>query len=506
MAKSKAPAQAVTPPGEQKYLAKKEWILYLLAVFFYTTMTGMINEYRKAYLVDILLLPNNAMSFFNLFTGIAGFCLNFVYAMILDNKKPRNGNKFKHLGMLFAIPCGVITALIFYIPNFIAENPTVLLVYICALALIQGLCFYFGNTINMVAVVMSPNSREREQLLSFRGISSAVGNSAPLVVVLVVGAIIKSVQGAENNALNYLISAVLCSLVGTITMLLALGVVKERVPYKIEKKNPLKGFSDVLRNRHARIVLLSEFLKNFRGVCTFMQPFIAAAMLGSSSQTLLFALPVGIGTMVGMLVINALLKYFNSRVLYIASGFYSVIVNCIAFGVGYIYLTSGKSWLNILFIFCLFLTGIQFGASNLLPSMFKADILDDIELETGKRMDAGIEFVIGLGSTVSGIIASGIAPYVLYGEKSIIGYDQGLADGTEQVLKTKIMLLFFYTVMHGIMMLLAGVPFFFYKLTGAEKERVHKELVEKREALEAAERGSEVEIDTEELSQSAKEP
>ena len=165
-----------------------------------------------------------------------------------------------------------------------------------------------------------------------------------------------------------------------------------------------------------------------------------------------------------------------------------------------------KHYSSFCFIFCLFLTGIQFGASNLLPSMFKADILDDIELETGKRMDAGIEFVIGLGSTVSGIIASGIAPYVLYGENSIIGYEQGLADGTEQVLKTKIMLLFFYTVMHGIMMLLAGVPFFFYKLTGAEKERVHKELVEKREALEAAERGSEVEIDTEELSQSAKEP
>ena len=113
MAKAKtaakpAAAASVSPAAnEQKYLSMKEWILYLVAVFFYTTMTGMINEYRKAYLVDILLLSEGAMSFFNTFTGIAGFVLSFVYAMILDNKKPKNGNKFKHLGLIFAIPCAL---------------------------------------------------------------------------------------------------------------------------------------------------------------------------------------------------------------------------------------------------------------------------------------------------------------------------------------------------------------------------------------------------------------
>lgn len=474
-----------------KYLKTKEWILYLVAVFFYTMMTGMINEYRKAYLVDILKVPEGSMSFFNVFTSVAGFVLSFVYAMILDNKKVKNGSKFKPLGLIFAIPCGIVTSLIFFIPDFIANNPTVLLVYICALALIQGLCFYFGNTINMVAVVMSPNSKEREKILSFRSISSAVGNSAPLVVVLVMGIIIKAVKGYEDNALNYLISAVLCSVIGTVTMLLAMSVIKERIPYKQEKKNPLEGFADVIKNKHARVVLFSEFLKGFRGIATFMQPFIAAAMLGSSSKTLIFALPIGIGTMVGMLIINALLKKFNSRVLYIASGVYSVIVNCIAFGVGYVYLKNTHlSWLNVIFVACLFLTGLQFGASNLLPNMFKADILDDIELETGKRLDAGLDFIIGIGGTVSGAIASGVVPFILYGNSSIIQYQQGLGDGTAQSLETKILLLFFYTVVHGIMMFLAGVPFFGYKLWGKEKDRVHTALTEKRNLMSGVENNS----------------
>lgn len=57
--------------------------------------------------------------------------------------------------------------------------------------------------------------------------------------------------------------------------------------------------------------------------------FLAEALLGPG-KFLLFGLPTGIGTAVGMLIINFLLKKFNSKVLYIASGIYSVIANTIA--------------------------------------------------------------------------------------------------------------------------------------------------------------------------------
>ncbi len=472
----------------QKFLSKKEWILYLVAVFFYTNMTGMIAEYRKAYLVDIMMLDENRMAFFNAFTSIAGFVLSFVYAMILDNRKPKNGQKFKYLGLISAIPCGLVTFLIFYTPSFIANNPNVFLVYIIALAIIQGLVFYFGNTVNLVAMVMSPNAKEREKLISFRQISSAVGNSAPLVIVMVMGVIVKALNhGESNTALNYLLSAGLCAVIGTLTMLLGMSVVKERITYKQERKNPLKGFWDVLKNPHARIVLYSEFLKSFRGVATFMQPFIAAAMLGSSSKTLLFALPVGVGTMCGMLIVNFLLKKLSARTIYIGSGVYSVFANLLAFGVGYVKLThADMGWLQVPFIVCLWLVGLQFGASNLLPHQFQADILDDLELNTQKRLDGALPFVLTIGSTISATIASTLAPLILYGDRSIIRYVQGMEDGTQQTLKTKILLLFFYTVVHGIMMFLAGVPFFFYKLTGKEKERVHEAVLAQRAEIAAA--------------------
>lgn len=213
--------------------------------------------------------------------------------------------------------------------------------------------------------------------------------------------------------------------------------------------------------------------------------FLAEALLGPG-KFLLFGLPTGIGTAVGMLIINFLLKKFNSKVLYIASGIYSVIANTAAFTVGYIYFKNPSPVLQILFVAFLFLIGLQFGASNLLPTMFQADVLEDIELKTGKRLDASLPFVIGIGTMISGTIASALAPMILYGTRvPIIEYVQAVGGVVqEQSLHTKIMLLFFYTVVHGLMMFLAGVPFFFYKLTGQTKENVHNAVLKQREQFE----------------------
>ena len=277
-------------------------------------------------------------------------------------------------------------------------------------------------------------------------------------------------------------------------MLLGMKTVRERITYSNEKKNPIVGFGDVLKNKYAWTIIISEFLKSFRGISTYMGIFLAEALLGPG-KFLLFGLPTGIGTAVGMLVINFLLKKFNSKVLYIASGIYSVIANTIAFAIGYIYFKSPSPVLQIVFVASLFLIGLQFGASNLLPTMFQADVLEDIELKTGKRLDASLPFVIGIGTMISGTIASALAPQVLYGTKvPIIEYVQAV-DGVaqEQSLKTKIMLLFFYTVVHGLMMFLAGVPFFFYKLTGKTKEDMHNAVLEKRRQFELESKAQETE-------------
>lgn len=471
----------------KKYVKTSEFILYLLAVFFYTNMTGMVGSYRSAYLVNVLRLSESQTSLFNVLTSIIPFVLNFFITMYIDGRKMGKNGKFRPLAMLVAIPLGIILVLSFWTPPGLSG--TLLMIYIVTIAVLWAVGCTFGNTINMAAVVMTPNMKERDTVISFRGISSAIGNSAPLVIILVIGLIWK------DEGTQYIIGAALCGVVGIITMLAGMNAIRERVVYSNEKKNPLIGFKDVLTNKYAWVIIISEFLKSFRNIATYMGVFLAAALLGSTSKFLLFGLPTGIGTAVGMLVINFLLKKFNSKVLYIASGIYSVIINTAAFAVGYIYFKNPSPALQILFIVFLFLIGIQFGASNLLPNMFQADVLEVIEVKTGKRLDATLPFVIGIFTMVSGTIASALAPLVLYGDNSIIGYIQptDAVPNPEQSIKTKILMLFFYTVFHGLMMFLAGVPFFFWKLTGKRKDDIHEAVLAQRAKI-ATEQGDASEL------------
>lgn len=468
--------------ADKKNVKPAEFIWYLIAVFFYTNMTGFVGQYRNVFLVDVVQIGNKQSSLFNVITSIVPYILNFFIVMYIDGRNIGKKGKFRTLIMLAAIPMGILLFLSFWVPKGISG--ALLMIYIITVAILWSVMNTFGGTINNLAVVMTPNLKERDTIMSFRGIVSAVGNSASLVIIVVLNIIWK-----DNQALQFIVCAAMSGVLGIITMLTGMNIARERITYDNEKKNPIAGFGDILKNKYAWTIIISEFLKSFRSIANFMGPFLAAALLGSSSKFLLFGLPTGIGTAVGMLIINFLLKKFDSRTLYIASGIYSIIANTAAFAIGYTYFKQENSGglLQIVFIIFLFLIGLQFGASNLLPNMFQADVLEDIELKTGKRLDSSLPFVIGIFTMISGTIAGALQPFILYGDNSICGYVQGIEDGTMQSLKTKIWMLFFYTIFHGIMMFIAGVPFFFYKLTGKRKEEIHEALLEQRKQYNSVE-------------------
>ena len=146
--------------------------------------------------------------------------------------------------MLAAVPMGLLLFLSFWVPRGLTG--ALLMIYLCTVGILWGGMNTFGNTINNLAVVMSPNLRERDTVMSFRGIVSAVGNSASLVIILVLGLIWK-----DNKALQFILCAALSGVMGIITMLGGMRATRERIAYENERKNPMEGFGDILRNKYA---------------------------------------------------------------------------------------------------------------------------------------------------------------------------------------------------------------------------------------------------------------
>ncbi|MDR3313006.1 MAG: MFS transporter [Oscillospiraceae bacterium] len=471
-------------------VANKEFLAFMACAFFFTNMQGMAGNFRRNYLVDALQLEPGAVSFISVFTTVVSFVLSFFFAMIVDRAPKPGKDKFRPLVLLSAVPSGVFAILMFFTPSIFNELSVVLMItYQCAVTLCYNTSCYFAGTVNSIAAVITPDHQERDKVMSFRGIASAIGNSAPLVVVMVLGLAKASKdhpgRPIPDSAALWMISAALCAVASTLTLLLAMRVVKERITYSSKRVNPLTGLLDIAKNPYALLVMLSELLKNFRRVASYMGTFLAAALLGSPSKFLIFGLPTGIGTAVGMLVVNFLLKRFNSKQISIGSGFYSVVVNGLAFGAGALAFTRTSPVYTVVFIVFLFLVGLQYGGSNLLPSMIQADILEDLEVKTHRRLDASLAFAISVGTFLSGTVVEGLWPQFLYGNSKLnfmhyILPIKQLVEGQlvevyqEQALRTKMALLGVYTLGQGVFMFLGVLPFLFYRLTGARKEEVHE--------------------------------
>lgn len=156
---------------------------------------------------------------------------------------------------------------------------------------------------------------------------------------------------------------------------------------------------------------------------------------------------------------------------YTIFGIYSMLANTLAFFIAYIYFKQGGVGWQIAFIASLFLIGLQFGSSNLLPNIFNADVLNEIELQSGgKRLEGTVTFSATIVTTIMTVITGIFTPTILL---KVCKYQQGTDIQSQS---TKIKLVFFYTIFVGLCFILSLLPMLGYRLTTKKRDAINKQL------------------------------
>ncbi len=497
MAKTKAAAAVSNAPAEKKYMKPSEIVTFGIGLFGVALLTGWMPDYTMTFFADFAFkgqgfdsaqLATIVSSVFGV-AGVVGAVCELVIGMLVDRTRTKLGKVKPWVGF-GAIPLAIISMLVFIAPN--TSSFTVATIWMFVIyALYTAISCAVESPSNCFGALCSPNPKERSSAISIASFLRSVGQSGGQVVIIAVPAIMKAAMGqqqyknAEGQGIDLIISTAVCALGMMIFVMIFFANNKERVPYTTEKVSLAESIKLVFTNKNLLMVSLTKLFGFGRGVYGTVSLYIAVYLLGSKGLKLALMLPMGIGTAVGTLLVNLVLKKFSTKktfILFCVYGFSSMaILFFMSKGIGF------NSTLIVPFLILNFFCGIQHGNTNVTPNIMIADCIDEMEYKTGKRQEGLAYAGYGLFSKIASAGTKWLAPMLVYtwsGYQFSQSTNIAYADQTNDVLMK---FLAIYTIIPAAFVLLQAVPIFFYDMVGEKKDRITAALAERRAAANTEE-------------------
>ncbi len=476
--------------ANKKYMKKSEIATFGIGLFGVALLTGWMPDYTATFFADFAFKGKgfdsdfmaNMISTVFLVAGFVGAICELVIGYLVDNTKTKMGKVKPWVGF-GVIPLALISMLVFVAPN--TDNQVLAVVWMFVIySLYTAFCCAVESPANCFGSLCSPNPSERSTAISIASFLRSVGQSGGMVVILVVGLVMKAVMGqqqfknAEGQGLDLVISTAVCALGLILFTMIFFANNKERVPFTQEKVSLKDAVKVVFTNKNLLMVSLTKLTGFGRGVYGTVSLYIAVFLLGSKDLKLALLLPMGIGTAVGTLLVNFVLKKFSTKQTFILFCVYG------ASSLGILFLVSRGIGFNdgliIPFLILNFFCGLQHGNTNVTPNIMIADCVDEIEYKTGKRSEGLAYAGYGLFSKIASAFTKGLGPWLLYTWSGyMVSTDPNVAYA-QQTDGTLNKLLMIYTIIPAIFVILQGVPILFYDMVGEKKEMITKALAERR--------------------------
>lgn len=475
----------------KKYMKPSEIATFGIGLFGVALMTGWMPDYTATFFADFAFkgkgfdadVISNAISTVFLVAGIIGAVCELVIGYLVDNTRTKLGKVKPWIGF-GVIPLALISMLVFVAPN--TENQTLAIVWMFVVySLYTAFSCAVESPSNCFGSLCSPNPSERSTAISIASFLRSVGQSGGMVVILVVGLIMKAIMGeqqyknAEAQGLDLLISTAICALGLILFVMIFFTNNQERVPFTQEKVSLKDAVKVVFTHKNLLMVSLTKLAGFGRGVYGTVSLYIAIYLLGSKDLKLALLLPMGIGTAVGTLLVNLVLKKFSTKKTFILFCIYGAsslsILFLVSKGIGF------NSGLIIPFLILNFFCGLQHGNTNVTPNIMIADCVDEIEYKTGKRQEGLAYAGYGLFSKVASAFTKALGPWLLYTWSGYLASTDANVAYATQSDATLDKILMIYTIIPAVFVVMQAVPIFFYDMVGEKKENITKALIERRE-------------------------
>lgn len=450
-------------------IKRKEYLTYALGMFGYASITGYVSSYYNYFLTNCMLIGPAAIGTLMLVARIWDGVNDPIEGVIIDKTKTRFG-KLRPYILVSILPLTALTVLMFTVPSF---GDTGKLVYTYIVYILYGtVCSFAGTVSSGMGCVATYDSRERNRFITVGSVCKSAGEASPYVFILLVTFLVTKALGENDPYTNHRVTAWVCGLGGAALFGL-MWFNKERLTQEQEKVTLKDSLTVLAHNKPLLLMVLSRFIGFGIYLSTAVQVYIAVYFLGGSDKTLMLGIPTAVGSVVGMLIVPWFANRFGLRKTYVIFSVFGAVTLTVLYLMGYECLMSEK--INIPYYFVLFLTGIRYGNTNIVPNLMLADSLDYKEWKTGLRMEGSANAVMGLTTKVTGALSTALMNYGLVFFKFVSPVtDAVTGKAVEQIQSAATLngMHMMFTVIPAAFGLLSVIPILFYDFEGQKKESI----------------------------------
>ena len=435
---------------------------------------GMFYSYLSYYLSSVLGLEEGFLLLITPLARIWDGINDPMMGTIVDNTRTKHG-KYRPWILIGAICNAVVLFLLF---TSFGMSGLPLYIYIAIMYVLWGMTNTMAD-IPYWSMVPSFTSEEKERNLvatvarSFSGIGQGIISILTPIICPMLSSGITDEKGYSASGFSRW--AGICGVALVFFALVCVLITKEKnVVYGEKKKFSLKQIFTVIKNNDQLVVFIVFAMLSNAGwyLTSSTAVYYFTDTLGNSKLQSLFQTIGTVGSVLGLLVVPVLTKWFSKRQTYTISLVTSIV------GYGLMLITGPILKLNVVVMdVCYILASVGVSSMFVSQTIFLADIVDYGEYKNGERNESITFSMKGFLQKM----AYTMQTIVLFGGLGLMNYnDQITANvGLNDTTKT------------GIGVICFGVPMLFFlaslivfrskfKVYGELADKVHDYIIEKR--------------------------
>lgn len=458
----------------RRYVGKKETLAYVLND---AAATLNINDFQERYIYDVVKIDFGLLALQSSISTIWDSINDTFIGVIVEKTRTRWG-KFKPYIVLGELPLTLLGLWYWLIPFIFPNTPGDYLpkfIFFFAMSLISET----ASTFTAVAKAgflstITPEPIERSRLIAIANVASHIFEDLPKQIFgvlydLVVNKVIK-IQLPKLFA----VFGVSCAALSAVFIIYFYMNSKERVQQTISKPSVKHSLKSVINNKPMLIYLMSQFLAGFNISKSRTNFYID--VIGSITWKTIVGIPAFPVKFISYSFVEPLRKRFSTKALWIFEDAWTDMLWMIVFGIGSINKNFMKKGIILplmgleeIFEMCVY------GLRRVIPAEISNEAMDYCEWKNGYRSEAMTGVTMSTISKIQGAVMSIVNNLVM--EK--IGYVQGKEVGTQSD-KTKWWIFALGTGIPIISSSLGIIPKFFYPLSAKTREKMYKDLFERR--------------------------